>query len=350
MILTGSMNRPGGYWFHPGFAYQLESFELPVLAARGFVRPRPGEPTGDPRVPRRMALRRARRRDPRRATSARCSTSAGSLLTVLPRSERPRAGARELEVFATIEIIANATTDLSTHVLPTKDQLERADVTLWDFLGPGSSAQHTPAVVDPVGDRRSTWWVLAELGRRLGYDLADPPATTPPTTPGSPRSSAGAAARTTTGRHGWAEVDARAPGAVGGRPRRTARRLAPRAAAARRPTGRAGATPPLVLVPRRQVRNLNSQFDYLGEPAEVVLHPDDAAAAGVVDGEPVVVRSGPRRGDRRGQGRPDDPPRRGVGAPRPPRANVNLLTDKDDIDTVTGMVRYAGVAVTVSTA
>ena len=30
-------------------------------------------------------------------------------------------------------------------------------------------------------------------------------------------------------------------------------------------------------------------------------------------------------------------------------ANVNLLTDKDDIDTVTGMVRYAGVAVRVST-
>ena len=84
---------------------------------------------------------------------------------------------RELEVLATIEIIANATTAISTHVLPTKDQLERADVTLWDFLGPRVSAQHTPAVVDPVGDRRSTWWVLAELGRRLGYELADPDAT-----------------------------------------------------------------------------------------------------------------------------------------------------------------------------
>ncbi len=30
-------------------------------------------------------------------------------------------------------------------------------------------------------------------------------------------------------------------------------------------------------------------------------------------------------------------------------ANVNLLTGKDDIDTVTGMVRYTGVAVRVST-
>ena len=48
---------------------------------------------------------------------------------------------------------------------------------------------------------------------------------------------------------------------------------------------------PLVLVPRRQVRHLNSQLDFLGEVAEVIVHPDDAAAAGVVDGQPVTVRS-----------------------------------------------------------
>jgi anaerobic selenocysteine-containing dehydrogenase len=30
MIITGSMNRPGGIWFHPGFAYQLEAWELPI--------------------------------------------------------------------------------------------------------------------------------------------------------------------------------------------------------------------------------------------------------------------------------------------------------------------------------
>ena len=34
-----------------------------------------------------------------------------------------------------------------------------------------------PPVVEPVGDRRSAWWVLAEIGRRLGHDLADPDAT-----------------------------------------------------------------------------------------------------------------------------------------------------------------------------
>ncbi|HEX7426089.1 MAG TPA: molybdopterin-dependent oxidoreductase, partial [Mycobacterium sp.] len=39
LILTGSMNRTGGVWFHPGFAYQLETFELPVSPPEGSFGP-----------------------------------------------------------------------------------------------------------------------------------------------------------------------------------------------------------------------------------------------------------------------------------------------------------------------
>ena len=36
MILTGAMNRRGGIWFHPGFAYQLEAFGLlPISPPEG---------------------------------------------------------------------------------------------------------------------------------------------------------------------------------------------------------------------------------------------------------------------------------------------------------------------------
>src|SRR5215831_2371969 len=31
MVLTGAMNRKGGAWFHPGFIYQFEKFQLPLL-------------------------------------------------------------------------------------------------------------------------------------------------------------------------------------------------------------------------------------------------------------------------------------------------------------------------------
>ena len=157
----------------PGVRAPAGGVRAARVTARRFVRAGPEQPIRT-RTP--SSASGPARCSPTRSTpaiSAPCSTSAGHLLTAFPDANTLEPALRELDVFATIEIIANDTTAISTHVLPTKDQLERADVTLWDFLSPRVAAQHTPAIVDPVGDRRSTWWVLAELGRRLGYDLAD---------------------------------------------------------------------------------------------------------------------------------------------------------------------------------
>jgi anaerobic selenocysteine-containing dehydrogenase len=105
--------------------------------------------------------------------------------------------------------------------------------------------------------------------------------------------------------------------------------------------------PPLVLIPRRQPRKLNAALDFLGETAAVILHPDDAGEAGVIDGQPVVVRTS--RGQLTGTAKVDPAIRRGVvSIPHGHHgANVNALTDKDVIDALTGMVRYSGVAVTL---
>ena len=104
---------------------------------------------------------------------------------------------------------------------------------------------------------------------------------------------------------------------------------------------------PLVLVPRRQVRHLNSQLDFLGEIVEVIVHPDDAAAAGVVDGQAVVVRSA--QGELVGVAKVDPSIRAGaVSVPHGHQgANVNLLTCKDDIDPPTGMALYSGIPVSL---
>ena len=104
----------------------------------------------------------------------------GSLLTSFPDTRRLEPALRSLDLMVTTGIIANGTTVLSTHVLPTKDQLERVDVTLWDFLLPSVCAQHTPAVVSPIGDRRSAWWVLAEIGRQWPARAACSPKSPPP--------------------------------------------------------------------------------------------------------------------------------------------------------------------------
>jgi anaerobic selenocysteine-containing dehydrogenase len=350
LVITGSMNARGGMWFHPGFGNQLEARALPVSppegslfgtgpASRSDVRGFLGEwPC-------------AALADEIRAGNIRAVLNLGGhLLTAFPEARDLRPALESLDVLATIEIIGNDTTAISTHVMPTKDQLERADVSLWDFLLPRVAAQYTPVVVDPVGDRRSTWWVLAELGRRLGHDLAD-------TSDGN-NDEAMLAAITSRARcsyqdlvtAGWVETDHELPAPwieqhverLGGW------RLAPSLLVAQLAT--LPEPDPLVLVPRRQAKHLNSQLDYLGEPAEVLLNPADATAVSVIDGQRVTVRTA--RGAVDATAKIDPAIRRGaVSIPHGHQhTNVNVLTDHRDVDPLTGMTRYSGVPVSVDPA
>ncbi|RDH74019.1 molybdopterin oxidoreductase [Mycolicibacterium moriokaense] len=344
LIITGSMNRPGGMWFHPGFAYQLETFTLPVASADGSFGPGPSS-----RPQAQSFLREwpcATLADEIDTGNIRALLNlGGSLVTGFPDAGSLVPALRKLDVLATTEILPNETTALSTHVLATKGQLERPDITMWDFLSPRISAQHTTAVVDPVGERRSMWWVLAEIGRRLGHELADTGATDDAmlATVGSGMRG-GYEALTATG---WAQspIEVPAPWVDAHIDRVGGWRLAPRLLLEQLD---AVAEPaPLVLVPRRQLSRLNSQLEFLAEAPEVLIHPDDAAAAGLADGAPVAVRT--EHGELAGIAKIDPTVKRGaVSVPHGHRgANVNMLTSKDDIDPLTGMTRYSGFAVTV---
>jgi anaerobic selenocysteine-containing dehydrogenase len=348
MILTDSMNRPGGVWFHPGFGHQLESFELPVSPPEGalFGPPPPTRPRARSFLGEWPCAVLA---DEIRAGNVRAVLNLGGhLLTAFPDASELVPALRSLDVLATLEIIPNDTTTLSTHVLPTKDQLERADVTLWDFLLPRVAAQYTPPVVAPVGERRSTWWVLAELGRRLGHELVDDADGHLDDDTMLRRMTVGARCTfddLTSER--WVERTHELPARwvdehinrLGGW------RLAPPLLVDQ--LGRLAAPGGLVLVPRRQGRHLNSQLDFLGERAEVIVHPDDASAAGVIDGLPVVVRS--PHGELTGTARVDPAVRIGtVSVPHGHQtANVNRLTSDDDIDLLTGMAHYSGIPVSI---
>jgi anaerobic selenocysteine-containing dehydrogenase len=93
----------------------------------------------------------------------------GSPLTAFPEPNRLRAALRSLELLVVIDVMANELTEMATHVLPAGAMLERSDL-------PGGWSQHmsyTPAIVPLGGDRRQTWWILAQLGRRLGFDVLD---------------------------------------------------------------------------------------------------------------------------------------------------------------------------------
>ena len=103
----------------------------------------------------------------------------------------------------------------------------------------------------------------------------------------------------------------------------------------------------LVLVPRLQLRGLNAQLEFLGEAAEIVVHPTTPPAAGASDDQRLIVRSAHR--ELTGVARVDASVRRGaVLVPHGHAgANVNLLASKDDIDLVTRMTRYSGVPVSL---
>jgi len=350
MILTGAMNRPGGTWFHPGFAYQLQVFGdlLPITPIEGSFGPGPrSRPEAQAFI---NEWPCAVLPDEIEAGNIRALINVGgSLVTCMPETGKLIPALKNLEVFATTEIINNETTQLATHVLPTKDPLERPDITIHDVLSARVSVQYSPAVVEPVGERRSMWWVFAELGRRLGYDLG---------TLGDPDSSTDddvlavllAGARTKyddVAATGWAEVpqDLPAPWVDAHIERMGGWRLAPpllvdQLSALEPPAS-------LVFVPRRQRKKLNGQLDFMGERAEILIHPDDGVAAGVVDGQQVTVRSA--NGQLTGIAKIDDAIRRGaVSIPHGHHdANVNRLTNKDDIDVVTGMVRYSGIPVSL---
>nr|WP_245605035.1 molybdopterin dinucleotide binding domain-containing protein [Mycobacterium genavense] len=78
-----------------------------------------------------------------------------------------------------------------------------------------------------------------------------------------------------------------------------------------------------------------------------MISPEDGAAAGVISGGRVTVRSA--SGELTGIVKVDAAMRPGaVSIPHGHhQANVNRLTNKDDIDVVTGMVRYSGIAVSL---
>jgi anaerobic selenocysteine-containing dehydrogenase len=350
MILTGSMNRPGGEWFHPGFVNRLDTIELPIAPLDG--RRGPG-PESRPDLHRFMGdYPCAGLADEIQSGNVAAFLNlGGNMVASFPDATTLVPALRRLEAFVSLDILHGETTDLSTHVLPVKDQLERADVTIWDFISRHLDAQYTPAVLRATGERRSMWWVLAEIGRRLGHDLF-------PELGPSPADDDVLALRIAGARVSFDELAAeryvrrdeeRDDGWVDDHVRRLGGwRLAPQllveqlAALGRLETGA------LVLVPRRQRRHLNAQLRYLGDRPEILVHPEDALQRGIEDGANVSVRSA--HGEVRGPVRLDESVGRGhVSVPHGWRhTNVNVLTSKDHVDPITGMPLFSGLDVELS--
>ncbi len=223
----------------------------------------------------------------------------GNPALAIPDNGRLRRALEQLELVVAIDVRPTETTAVATHVLPMTDHFERSDL-VTGYLQAKPFARFAPAVVAPTGERRQQWWMFAALSRRLGLPLF-----------ASPRRDAELAGRVlddeviaeqmlTHSRRPWSEVRA-APYGVLDDPL-PAGWLVPD-----RLPHRLDLTPPelvaqfegpwsqqlpgpdqLVMVNRRTSGRYNS-FAARPSPSTLFVHPDDAAAHGLADGDRTTV-------------------------------------------------------------
>ena len=360
MALTGAMNRKGGAWFHSGFLFPFESFEPPIVdSTLG-----PG-PKTRPDVKGILGeWPCAVLPDEIKAGNIRAFMNfGGSIIRSFPDANALSEALDMLELNVAFEIVHNDTTEHSTHILPTKDAVERAEFTRWDTLGWNAALQYTPALVPPMGERRSAWWVIAEIMRRADLPVPEhvPASDLDPGADDFMLSTFFQTARCS-----WAElkdkryveapVDFPAAWVDDHIERMGGWRLAHPDLVGQwneihaEDEAALGQPRPLIYTPRRQRRKLNGQLSFLGEAAEMLIHPLDAAANGIEDGQKVCVRN--ESGEIVLTAKVDETMRRGVvSIPHGHEtANVNRLTSTSAIDRLGGMAHYSGVPVSLEPA
>ncbi len=357
MILTGAMNRKGGAWFHPGFLFPFESFELPLLDSAltpsSNVRPDVRGVLGDwPCAVLPLEIEAGNIRG--------FFNFGGAMLRSFPDTQTLRRALATLDLCVNTEIVHNELTPLCTHVLPTKDAVERAEFTRWDTLAWNLSVQYTPSLVPPLGERRSAWWVISQIMRRAGLPVPDyvPEDDQQPGADEFMLSTLMQYARCSFDElkeQRYVERPLEFPAAwvdrhferIGGWKLVPDELLQQWRAMRADDEASLGQPRPLCYSPRRQRRKFNALLDFLGETADILLHPDTAAEHGIRDGQQVRVHN--KSGEIILTATLDAGMRKGVASiPHGHlHANVNNLTSTDDIDPLGGMALYSGVPIEI---
>ena len=349
IVVTGSLDRSGGMWCNPGLLARLDETGIDAHKSKP---PQPGPPSR-PELPRRFGQYPCvAMADEIEGGHLRALVSlAGNPVVSFADSDRVAAAFGALDILAVADIRHNATVELATHVLPCAGPFERADVTSGvELYQPIVAGQFVPAVVSPGGARRPLWWIIGQLGLRLGHrvlpgslDVEDPAvdddAVLSALVGGDRVDTLRAAPSGTTApmrRYGWLLEQA-------DRPRFD---LAPPELVGE--LDRVQEPAPLVLVPRRQGRHLNSWFPPAGVRQDspiLLIHPADAVDAGLTDGCRARVTS--PAGTLLATLAVDETIARGhLSIPHgfDPSVSV-LISSRDRVDPLTGMVQQSGVPV-----
>lgn len=165
LLMTDSLDRPGGMWFHPGW---LDPLDVEGRVIPPVKPPAPG-PGSRPDLVRIFGeIPCAAMTDEIEAGTLRALIVSGaSPLTAFPDPARTRAALASLDFLAVADVVSTPLTDMATHVLPVTGHLERSDLQQNRL----PRAMISPAVVTPVAERRPVWWIVSKLAQRLGFDV-----------------------------------------------------------------------------------------------------------------------------------------------------------------------------------
>lgn len=352
LVITDSLDHPDGMWFNPGFLHSFDRANLVATDGSG----RPG-PASRPELPERFGeLPSAAIIDEIEAGNLRALfVLGGNPALALPEGPRVAKAFENLEVLAVADVIATANTRLATHVLPVAGQLERADLPWLDTITPAIAAQYTPPVVGPVAERHEAWRVLGRLAARLGLDAlngADPEtATDDDILRLMTRRSRAPFDELVESPHPLIDTDVPYGWVRDGVLPEGGWRIAPQPLVDQLAALRT--EDQLVLAPSRQLRHLNSLFaaeamaDGRQDAPGLTMNPGDAAARGITAGQRVRVATA--HGSVEGLAHLTDRMRPGaVSLPHGyDTLNVNDLTSGVELDPLTGMPTYSGIAVEV---
>ena len=169
-VLTGSYDQPGGMWFQPGVLRQLQER----------VPPNHATPMSKPGPKSRPRLRVWTDEYPCSAMIDEIETGnlrvlivfGGNPITSFPDTKATQAAFKKLEALAVLDVVSTDTTAIATHIMPTKGQLERADIPFFvDQFNADMSTQYTDAVVAPTPDMRSMWWIAEQIAISCGTSI-----------------------------------------------------------------------------------------------------------------------------------------------------------------------------------
>lgn len=275
-------------------------------------------------------------------------------LAAFPDVAATRRALQRLDVLAVVDVVESELTAIATHVLASRDQLERADTTMHELVMATTRPRYTPPIVTANAHRRPAWWIFAEITRRatdrelfVGENVSTDDDVL--------------ACVTARGRVSFGEVriagphglDSASPagwyrdeGLADGHWHIASAVMLDRLAVLAR---REYVAPTMALIPHRRMRANNSVADPRTPdpgPPEIGIAPADADALGFGAGDRVRVSNG--NGEVTGTLVLDDRLARGVVtlAHGDPRCSPgDLVSRTTDVDPLTGMPRAAAVGV-----